>query len=318
MRFSTPANFTFYADHLTRFTGSANYVDSGWTIPTDNGWSLLRFTEANNYESIGSNTSRQFLIKNDVIRNLPGASAGNAPSDTNAYSFDIDGATFKIGKTSTNNLLIQNENSQILEILNVSFVGGTSNGGMTSGREPRDPVNGEYLHLGTGTFNESLTEGSAEKTGLVDGQRGIFTTTADIALNTILRFDNTLMGASIPGGSGNYNSGNGQIILPAGHWLVCASLKARLLSGTFPRLYTDLAIMYGGNVRHAQSGYTRNIEGAGIQGTSNFAARSWVSVTGAVVSDGSTPITIGFGAEIQDGGTFRLEGAHIHAYKQVV
>ena len=207
--------------------------------------------------------------------------------------------------------------------------GGGGNGG--SGGGTSDPSTGDYLHLGTGTFSESLAEGSAEKTGLVAAQRTALAIGSTSITTTTLRFDETLTGASIPGGSGNYTNTNGEIVLPEGHWIVCTSVKVRFVSNgstgsNATRLFADLAINYGGNSRHKQSGYIRAAETPGIPGTQSngtngdaFAAAYWMSVSGAVVSDGTTPLTVVLETLLQTStGTFRLEGAHIHSYKQVI
>ena len=195
--------------------------------------------------------------------------------------------------------------------------------GIGGGREPRDPVSGEYLHLGTGMFNEALAEGSAEKTGLVAAQRGILASNIT-GVSNVLRFDSALAGASIPGVADNYDSSNGQITLPAGHWLVCATVKVRFIhagSAGFPRMYNTFSMQYGGNIRHATSAYVRQSENNKVESSSpnNIVTVGWVSVSGAVVADGSTPLTIVLESATQDNNAqFRLEAAHVHGYKQVV
>ena len=192
------------------------------------------------------------------------------------------------------------------------------------------PAANQYLHLGTGVFRESLTEGTASKVGLVASLRGALALPAATSAprEDVLLFDNTLTGASIPTG-GSYSATTGNIVLPAGAWIVCTSVKVRFVTNNDTsqrsRLYNELVITYGGDVRHAQSGYSRVAEGAGIPGVAvantealRVAAAAWLSVSGAVISDGSTAMTIKVCNTSQVGGTIRYEGAHVHAYQQFV
>ena len=122
-------------------------------------------------------------------------------------------------------------------------------------------------------------------------------------------------------------------VLPAGHWLVCISVKidtgnwggppsGRVNNG---RGYVVLALEYDGNIRHSQTSYIRH----GSDGTQLPAAiitqlQGSLSVTGGVVSDGVKPIQAmvyygiqgipsNLGSQPNNGSIRR---AHIHAYRQ--
>ena len=202
---------TVFPETSLTVTGANILFDTGWDIPdTDDDGYLL-----------GVNTGRPpYLLTATELRALPTRTASQTSTGNSgrAIPFFFGGTNevtgIRFARTSANRLLISTANSGS-ETFNFAVyrykTNAVTDGGGGGGRDPRDPLSGEYLHLGTGAFNETLAEGSAQKTGLVAAQRGVFTATAGIDTTTI-RFDNTLTGASVPGGAGNYNATNGQII----------------------------------------------------------------------------------------------------------
>ena len=173
------------------------------------------------------------------------------------------------------------------------------------------------LHLGTDDL-----EGSAS--GVVAGSQVIFprnnTAAGEVLTNWIervVRFDDTLPAVNIPTGI-TYTSSNGQIILPAGTWIVCASLNLpeNGANDNSDRIQDGLMICYGDKIRHATTGYQRNWNfNANVYAT----LAGWRSVTGAVRSDGVTPVTIRVRAARQELDTgLTIAGAHVHIVEQLV
>lgn len=191
-------------------------------------------------------------------------------------------------------------------------------------RNPRDPQANDYLHLGTGTYDpDNQTEGSGIRTGLVAAQRGLLEIGATRRRSDDLRFDNTLANASTPTG-GSYDPATGQIVLPAGHWIVCATIKVRHISGASggaggARVWATLEMKYGGTIRHAQRTYIRYAGDANQTNGITEAEEAEVTVAGAVVSDGVQATTLAVSCAAQPNNSMiRYEGAHVHAYRQVV
>ena len=132
-----------------------------------------------------------------------------------------------------------------------------------------------------------------------------------------VRFDNTLPMFNVPT-NGHYEPNNGDITLPAGHWLICASLNVVSTPSSNSRVAAVLSINHGTNQRHAQALYLRNDESqVGADGISQVQGK--VSVTGAVISDGTNPIRIRVGVVRQTtAATVTIQGAHVHGYQQLV
>ena len=132
-----------------------------------------------------------------------------------------------------------------------------------------------------------------------------------------VRFDNTLAGYNVPT-AGGYDPQSGDIILPAGQWIVCASLNIVAQANTNMRVSAALSINHGTDERHSQALYLRN--DAGQIGSAGIAEiQGKVSVAGAVISDGVSPIRVRIAVSRQ-GSTnpIQIRGAHVHAYEQLV
>ena len=168
-----------------------------------------------------------------------------------------------------------------------------------------------YAHLGT-----SNVVGGME-TGLVPGTEVI--NRDDEGQYNPLRFNDNLESFKFPP-QGSYDPNTGNMILPRGHWLVCASLTARVVNsgqGNANRLLGSIGIVEGNNLRHVQGFYARNNDSFLpeildiIQGQ--------VSVAGAYFSTGNNPMTIQFIHQFQDDAdTGIIQGAHVHCYQQLV
>ena len=177
------------------------------------------------------------------------------------------------------------------------------------------------LHLGTANLEGATT-------GLVANTHNWATTVGDQAL----RFDEDLAGAIIPAGA-SYDETKGEITLSAGAWLVCAAAKIRNntlvgLNYQNTRAWIKLDLKYGNtNIRHSNEAYSRwswharnnapNHTPSGGSGQNAFFYEPSVSVTGVVVADGNTPITIRARWEAQNSGGIAIRAAHVHAIKQV-
>lgn len=174
--------------------------------------------------------------------------------------------------------------------------------------------NKNYLHLGTPT-------GSG--TGLVSGSN-----TQTLNRNStgamVLKYDDTLGHTNIPKGA-SYTSSTGKIILPKGSWILCATIQVSVggTNGANSRSYHKLAINYGTSERHANSLYHRNSENATFF-TSDVLGKTAgsLSVSGAVQSDGVTPVTIVVTSGTQhhsesNNTAITLSKAHLHAFTQL-
>ena len=133
-----------------------------------------------------------------------------------------------------------------------------------------------------------------------------------------IRFDNTLSEVNIPDGA-TYNTSNGQLFLPVGHWILCVSLNIVTNRATNARVIAALAIMQGTNERHAQSLYLRNDQ-FGVSQTIYDRIQGKVSVAGAVNITSNTPVQCVVVVSRQSTSTTRLDvtGAHLHAYRQLI
>ena len=167
-----------------------------------------------------------------------------------------------------------------------------------------------YVHLGDGNLSSSTS-------GLTAGASDTITSTGDVQRYNI-RFANNLAGANVPS-TGSYNTQTGEIFLPAGHWIVCASvnLVTGASAGSSDRVYPALAIFYGSSERHTNSLYLRNNDGV-LPGTTKQVISGKVSVTGAVISDGVTATQLKILHASQQGETITVRGAHVHAIQQLV
>ena len=167
-----------------------------------------------------------------------------------------------------------------------------------------------YVHIGTPNL-------SGTETGVVTGTNNINPGNAQDVQNFNVRFDNTIAGYNIPT-AGSYNPQNGDIVLPAGHWVVCASLNVYASAGTNMRVAAALSINHGTNERHSQALYLRNDAGQiGADGIAELQGK--VSIAGAVISDGVGPVRIRIAVSRQGGTeTVEIRGAHVHAYEQLV
>ena len=147
-----------------------------------------------------------------------------------------------------------------------------------------------------------------------------------------LRFDRAVAGSVLPSVI-TLNNTNGQIVFPAGTWMLCASARGSQtgsLIGQNSRGYFYLSIREGnGDYRHvsspAYSRWTQGGQGAGsfptIQlengGTLATPERNIpMSVSGVVVSDGTTPVTIRMLWSLQNAaGGVEINAAHLHAFR---
>ena len=187
--------------------------------------------------------------------------------------------------------------------------------GTGSGTGGGDPI---QLHLGV-TNIDGNENSSDSASGLVTGTRRYNTQQG----NQAIRFSRTYTGVSIGTGI-TYDESNGNIVFPAGVWMICASMKLRnyttQTSWQNTRLWAKLQIREGANdVRHAQEtysrwGYNHRTQAPSSSGLSDFYSPT-CSVSGVVVSDGTTPVTIRCRWEAQATGGLELMTAHVHAFK---
>ena len=213
---------------------------------------------------------------------------------------------------------------------------------------PNEPVSGgggsvsnvapNYVHLGTpnieaATFTPSASGGSidAGKSGIIAGQEKL-TFSAANSLVTIptLRFDTnavTYPSTHLADGA-SVDASNGEITLPAGHWIVCASVRIRANTGIGDggsRSWHKLGIIQGANLRHESSKYVRwgdvdaNANQAGSSALSaSFTNEGSISVTGSLISDGVQTTKIRLESYIQNraaNSNVIILGAHVHAYQ---
>ena len=178
------------------------------------------------------------------------------------------------------------------------------------------------FHLGSG--NERGTD-----SGLVDGF-GSFDISTNKQHETPILFK--LLDTSPLPSTIQYNPLSGQIILPAGNWVLCVSSTAEnnaVNSGNdkqnVSRELSYMTIKYGDNYRHGNTKYLRYSKASAeaIDGLSSTEKDRWVelqgynSIAGSVSSNGITPVEILFGYLSQaDGGTIDLTHAHIHGFQQ--
>ena len=85
-----------------------------------------------------------------------------------------------------------------------------------------------------------------------------------------------------------YDPDTGNLVLPAGQWIICASINIEnwtpgAQNGN--RVWPKLCLHYDGNIRHAQSGYIRYSRTSTAQG-GTASTEFHVSVAGVVNSDG--------------------------------
>ena len=192
-----------------------------------------------------------------------------------------------------------------------------------------DPVD-HYVHLGVPDLTPANGAANSGVSGLVNIGNGRFEATQSHTAfieGTIYKvvFDDSGTDANVPeaatykNGAFTTESERGDIILPAGHWIVCISLNIRSngVDSNADRQAYALFLTQGNNDRHGQAVYLRN---------SNFADAVYDNITGvaslagAVISDGVTPIfaKIAIANQGNNTNTFDVVGAHIHAYQQLV
>ena len=195
--------------------------------------------------------------------------------------------------------------------------------GTGSGGTPAAPV---QLHLGVANIVGSTT-------GIVSGA----TRFTSLSGNEAIRFDQNTAGTNI--GTGIiYTSTNGNIVLPAGIWILCASIRARMMGNSAPnantRSYFSVGIQHGTNLRHISApAYARWTEGdkpTNVQpfDTSNLPT-GWgqvssnipASVSGVVISSGSNQasnfVTVRaiWSNQLIAGAGVNLLNAHLHAVR---
>ena len=189
-----------------------------------------------------------------------------------------------------------------------------------------------YSHLGVPDLTATVDNSGV--LGLVRMSNGTYEATTSHAAGDTptlfkLVFDNTTGPSNVPD-AWQYNDNThpvvaerGHLILPAGQYIFCASLNLRSVgfSGNAARqvatMYITQGTANGGNDRHGNTVYLRN---------SNMRSQVYddmmgvMSVTGAVVSDGSTPIFIKLAVANQSGvsNPFELHGAHLHIIQQLI
>ena len=182
--------------------------------------------------------------------------------------------------------------------------------GMTGGGTPID-VPENYVHIGTPDLSSTTV------TGVVSGADNIKPSVEDTLERFNVRFDNTLTGFNIPTAA-TYNTANGDIVLPAGHWIICSSLNIVASGATNSRVQADLSINHGTNQRHSQAIYLRG-DGSFFGSLAVNDSQGKVSITGAVISDGVTPVRIRVAVARQDNpANIWIRGAHIHGYRQLI
>ena len=178
------------------------------------------------------------------------------------------------------------------------------------------------FHLGT------LDESGAES-GLADGF-GVFAITNQSrkGSSNILFKENLNLSNEF-----SYDELTGNLILPKGQWLMCASL--RILNKTLPsggsnqnnvRCLSTMSIKYGQKIRHSNTKYLRFSSQSSLGDINNLSAdetAEWVkyqgfnSIAGSVISDGRSAMSILFQYISQgSGGTLEITHAHIHGFKQ--
>ena len=168
-----------------------------------------------------------------------------------------------------------------------------------------------YVHIGTPNLS------STTETGVVSGAENIKPGSSATLTRYNVRFDNSLPMFNIPS-TATYNSANGDIVLPAGHWLICASLNVVMTGAGNSRAQVDLSINHGTNQRHSQGIYLRG-DGGFFGSDAINDSQGKLSVTGAVVSDGITPVRIRVAVSRQSNPLIiEIRGAHVHGYQQLL
>lgn len=177
------------------------------------------------------------------------------------------------------------------------------------------PLVGESI-MGDNYVNAGTAHIDGSQTGVVAGAENI---NEDGSYHAI-RFNNTMDTFHIPENA-SYSPIDGSFVLPEGDWILCAACNFDVTIGASvnERAVATLGIMYGDNVRHAQSSYMRNLTSDNTDTTFNNKA-GYLSVTGAVTSDGVTPIKITSSVVRQHSSSTEIQvtihGAHLQAYKQ--
>ena len=97
-------------------------------------------------------------------------------------------------------------------------------------------ITDHYVHIGTPDLNGS-NDG-------VLGSNNITPSGANTVTDFNVRFDNTLPMFNVPTDA-NYEPTNGNITLPAGHWIICASLNVVSSAATNSRVAAVLSINHG-------------------------------------------------------------------------
>ena len=179
---------------------------------------------------------------------------------------------------------------------------------------------GGYLHLGVANI-----EGG--DSGLVAGTTTHTATAANanLRMERDLRFD--VRSTNVMPTGGSYDSSTGNIVLPAGHWIVCASVVVRnhgTVSNQNVRVIVTLGLKYGTNIRHEQSNYIRWADESTQAGSAvrDDFSQGKVSIAGSIISDGTTALNINLVTALQGSVNtteqITILSAHVHAYQQVV
>ena len=201
------------------------------------------------------------------------------------------------------------------------LTGGSSNGGGSTSPTPQ-----KHAHFGTMNIK------SETETGLrTGGTYSNFIVTDNSLIDTAIHFDTSTI--KLPTGGGiEYNNDTGEFKLKAGVWILCASIRVENRStgnNNNNRLIPEVIIRNGAvNIRHSNEGYARwnaynsvspDSGGAGAGTTAgdrvarNATSNSTMSVTGTIISDGSTLNSIRFlGSPQGSGGTAIIKNAHTH------
>ena len=278
-------------------------------------------------------TSSDGLHRNsvEIVAPMTPAESHQVTIETTAAGggFNFTHADFSFPITTGANAIIQldrqgSTNPRIIAVYKRtrgSVTPSTGGGGITEAqadaRYSKIPVvNDNYLHLGNADLD---TQGGVVSTGTGEqrGQRITGTTQVRVG-EAAVRFLASATTNNLPTGT-VYNETNGTIVLPAGHWILCAAVNLHnpTAAGNTNnhRQYACLSIDYDNNERHCNSVYMRNRDADVV----NIAGK--ISVTGAVITDGSKFTTI---RVIVDGDGSSLPGdiviysAHVHAYRQII
>lgn len=246
--------------------------------------------------------------------------------------------TSELQSASVSTEVLQDGSVTAAKLASDVSVGGGGGGG---GGTPAIIVNDNFVQLGAATDAGTQANDNINlnpNSGLLG--EATLVSLSDSVATMPLRYDNTLPGFNLPTGA-TYDDATGSLVLPAGHWIVTATMSAFPLSyrtttsvsypNTTTRSYTNLAIWYGDDKRYAQSHFNRvntSPDDATPSDTSAFfnvgglfQTSADLIVTGPVISDGVTAVVVRVGLTVQDlssssvGVELRLGNTRMHAYK---